>query len=377
MPATSHELGEPTALDLFCGVGGLSLGLHQAGFHLLGGADSDQQVLDTHKANFPDVPTYRCDLFAESGDRVLEGLGIAGRCIDLLAGGPPCQGFSAGGVRVKQDPRNRGIMAFARLVTEIRPRYFLMENVRGFLFHAHDSLRRRFRKCLERAGYLVLPFHILNAVDYGVPQRRERAFVLGCLQSEQVPEYPEPLPDTPPTVHDAIADLVEVDRYATDRDTDVYDGVLGKASTYAATLRIGRDGGQITVQTGCMRTTHSPTVVTRFRATPRGRQEPVSRFFRLCWKSVSPTIRAGTGPDHGSYTAPRPIHPRWPRCITVREAARLHSFPDWFVFRGTRWHGFRQIGNSVPPLLARAVASKVFEVCRATQSPAGRGGRYE
>jgi DNA (cytosine-5)-methyltransferase 1 len=110
-----------------------------------------------------------------------------------------------------------------------------------------------------------------------------------------------------------------------------------------------------------MRTVHTDLSKRRFAETPNGETEPVSRFFKLDPNGICNTIRAGTASDHGAFTSPRPIHPFSPRCITVREAARLHSYPDWFRLHVTKWHGFRQIGNSVPPLLGRAVASKVAE----------------
>ena len=251
-------------------------------------------------------------------------------------------------------------MAFARLSAELRPRYFLMENVRGFLFLDYDDLRTQFLDFLRNAGYQVSGFLQLNAADYGVPQRRERAFVVGCLDGERLPEYPKRRGGRKPTVRSAITDLAMLDTLELDPNNDVYAGPLGKASAYARKLRQERYGGNFSSLTGCMRSLHSAEVVERFGSTSPGCQEPISRFFRLAWSGVCPTIRAGTGPDHGSHTAPRPIHPDMPRCITVREAARLHSFPDWFQFHASRWHGFRQIGNSVPPLLAQAVAKCVF-----------------
>lgn len=107
---------------------------------------------------------------------------------------------------------------------------------------------------------------------------------------------------------------------------------------------------------------HSETSIARFRATANGEVEKISRFLKLDPDGICNTLRAGTPSNRGAFTAPRPIHPEQPRCITVREAARLHSYPDWFRFHSTKWHGFRQIGNSVPPLLARAVAAQLIEV---------------
>ena len=123
-----------------------------------------------------------------------------------------------------------------------------------------------------------------------------------------------------------------------------------------------------TALTGCLLTRHSDLTKARFSATAPGSVEPVSRFFRLPTDGAARTIRAGTTKEQGSFTAPRPIHPKEPRCITTREAARLHSFPDWFRFHVTKWHGFRQVGNSVPPFLAKAVAKTIFRSSRGTSS---------
>jgi DNA (cytosine-5)-methyltransferase 1 len=154
---------------------------------------------------------------------------------------------------------------------------------------------------------------------------------------------------------------------------------LGKASAYAKVLRCevpdphdkshhrSRNGNGLS---GCSRTVHTAKTITRFRNTKQGCSEQVSRFFRLAKDGLAPTLRAGTGPEQGSFMAPRPIHPFQDRCITVREAARLHSFPDWFHFHPTKWHAFRQIGNSVPPRLARAVARSVL---RALDTSAQKG----
>ncbi len=358
----------PTALDLFCGVGGLSLGLLQAGFELIGAVDYDQTALDAFRTNFADVPTVRQDLNVATGGALRRDLGIGKRDIDLLIGGPPCQGFSVGGIGAKIDPRNEGVLAFARIVNELRPRYFVMENVRGFLSPKHADKRRKFCKAVSEAGYAVLlPIQALNAADYGVPQRRVRAFLIGYAQGQIVPDYPSPSDRDHPTVRDAIGDLSFLDRHCSDYDLDHYDGPLGPSSDFAAALRRHPGGKTVERLSGCLRTRHSSSVVERFRATKPGGQEPISRYYRLAWGGVSPTLRAGTGPDHGSHTAPRPIHPARARCITVREAARLHTFPDWFTFHPTKWHGFRQIGNSVPPYLAKAVVSRICDAITQTR----------
>jgi DNA (cytosine-5)-methyltransferase 1 len=111
-----------------------------------------------------------------------------------------------------------------------------------------------------------------------------------------------------------------------------------------------------------LRSQHNPTSIARFEATEWGKTEKISRFHKLNPQGLCNTLRAGTPSNRGAFTSPRPIHPYSPRCITVREAARLHSYPDWFRFQGTKWHGFRQVGNSVPPLLAKAIASEIINI---------------
>lgn len=355
----------PTAVDLYCGVGGLSLGVMSAGFHLLGAVDFDQHALDAYRVNFPKVRTAKLDLSTATAKDICRELKLSGSTIDLLIGGPPCQGFSYGGVNDRRDPRNEGVFAFARLVGELRPRFFVMENVRGFLADRHAVKRRRFCRAIKDVGYRIrLPIETLNAADYGVPQRRVRAFAVGCAENETLPEYPNADRFPKPTVRDAIGDLALLDRHSKDFDVDEYTGPFGEPSDFAIVLRKRPNGRLVTRVTGCLRSRHADDVIERFRATRPGSQESVSRYYRLAWDGISPTLRAGTGPDHGSHTAPRPIHPSKARCITVREAARLHSFPDWFQFDGTRWHGFRQIGNSVPPLLGQVMFAKVMETCQ-------------
>jgi len=142
------------------------------------------------------------------------------------------------------------------------------------------------------------------------------------------------------------------------------------SSEYSAGLRQKPDEDGLEQLSSSMRTVHSTLSQKRFSQTPFGESEAVSRFLKLDPNGLCNTLRAGTASDRGAFTSPRPIHPYRPRCITVREAARLHSYPDWFRFHSTKWHGFRQVGNSVPPLLAKAVAESVLTAIG--QSPDGR-----
>lgn len=357
------------AVDLFCGAGGMSLGFEQAGFAVVAALDNDPINVETYRDNFPEATTLQQDAAAASGTWIRQQAKLGDREIDLVFGGPPCQGFSFGGVHQANDPRNELLKEFARLVDELRPRYFVLENVRGLL-RRDGRLLKPFLNRVASAGYTVLePILDLNAQDFGVPQRRRRVFVLGWRRGLVPLEYPAVDGARRPTAWDAISDLPDVDEYPDLLASDVYRGELGAPSDYAAELREDcsvkpkRDG-----LSGCRRIAHRRETIDRFAKVPQGGQEEVSRFYRLPIDGVSPTLRAGTGPLQGSFTAPRPIHPIRHRCITVREAARLHSLPDWFVLHSTKWHGFRQIGNSVPPYLARAVATQVIRAL-AQQKP--------
>lgn len=210
-------------------------------------------------------------------------------------------------------------------------------------------------------------YRVLNAADYGVPQDRRRLFLMGARKDLPSPTYPSPTHRT--TVGEAIGDIPDAEQFPELWTRDWARVRFGAASAYAAVLRGKRsdptDYGyrrsfNPNLLTSSLLTEHSDLSRTRFAATKPGDVEPVSRFKRLSLEGLCNTLRAGTASDRGAFTSPRPIHPVFPRVVTVREAARLHSYPDWFRFHATKWHGFRQIGNSVPPLLARAVASRII-----------------
>ena len=218
---------------------------------------------------------------------------------------------------------------------------------------------------------------MLNAADYGVPQERHRLFLLGARKDRPLPQYPERR-NKRVSVWEAISDLPEADDFDELRDRDWIEAEYRVPSTYARNMRgIDNDPEDFGYRrvfdrdmlTSSLRTAHTPKSVRRFQATALGKTEPISRFHKLDPEGLCNTIRSGTASDRGSFTSPRPIHPYAPRCITNREAARLHSYPDWFRFHVTKWHGFRQIGNSVPPLLAQAVATEIVKALGYT--PAG------
>jgi DNA (cytosine-5)-methyltransferase 1 len=392
----------PIAVDLFGGIGGMALGFEQAGFDVVCAVEFDPAHAAAHRFNFPRCEVLETDVKALSIAaleravlRGLERIGRQRRRVDVVFGGPPCQGFSVGGIGDPEDPRNELIREFARLVLGLRPRAFVVENVpamrnrvlAGTTMTVPDWLREEFD-----ADYEVADPEVLNASAFGVPQDRRRLVIMGARRSEHVPTIPTPThsprPKAPeagwapapelllgPSVWDAIGDLPEIDNFEALLKSDSMtspsaerDQAKAATSGYAANLIAGRvDDDDLSWPrtnspsrlTSSLRTVHSAAVQDRFRGVAQGEVDAVSRFYRLHPEGISPTLRAGSTPDRGSYSAPRPIHPYANRVISVREAARLHGYPDWFRFTAAKWHGFRQVGNSVCPPLARSIGNSL------------------
>jgi DNA (cytosine-5)-methyltransferase 1 len=373
-------------VDLFSGAGGMSLGFEQAGFDVVAAVEYDPVHCATHEFNFPHC-TAICRSVADVDAAYIRAASRVGDAdVDVVFGGAPCQGFSLIGKRALHDPRNSLVYHFVRLVVDLRAKYFVFENVPGLTIGQHRKFLEEIIGEFGRNGYRVLEdYQVLNAAEYGVPQDRHRLFLIGTRKGYPMPSYPHPTHRPPangndgsgdlflraaPTVWDALRDLPEADDYEELLARDWVRARFKSPTEYAAPLHgHGDDPGDLSyprlfdpgVLTSSLRTVHTELSRRRFAQAKPGDVEPVSRFHKLDPKGVCNTIRAGTASDRGAFTSPRPIHPFSPRCITVREAARLHSYPDWFRFHVTKWHGFRQIGNSVPPLLARAVAAQVAE----------------
>lgn len=402
----------PVAVDLFCGAGGMSLGFEQAGFDVVAAVEHDKTHAAVHRFNFPRCEIIESDAADVTPERMVAAV-KAGRTryghkdgaqVDVVFGGPPCQGFSVGGLLDPTDPRNRLIEQYVRLVVALRPRAFVLENVPAMASRVlpgeTDSVPDWLANRMDHAGYSVAAPMILNASRFGVPQDRRRLLIVGTRYPDAPPPAPAarvaPRPkhpaqrpssgewghaDTDPrlpagvTVASALSGLPDLDDFA---ELLLHESVViptadrkalrDQASTYARILSGGRmDDDDCSwprrrspsMLTASLRTVHSDAVVERFRATPPGGREPISRFVRLHEQGIASTLRAGSTPDRGSFSAPRPIHPTRPRVISVREAARLQGFPDWFRFSAAKWHGFRQVGNSVCPPVARAVADTI------------------
>lgn len=357
-----------TAIDVFAGAGGLSLGFEQAGFVPTLGVDSDERAMRAYATNFPGAALV-ADVCSVSGSDLLDAAGLDS--CTVLIGGPPCAAFSVGGLRRRDDERRGLVAEFARLIREVNPRYFVMENVPGILTSGARELAEAFRRDMMRAGYDVDEPWLLDAAKFGVPQRRRRVFIVGARRGLRPPNPPRPSGVAAPTARDAIGDLEALESCLPGQFGE-HEGELGPASAYAMQLRgdmpddddQARPRPRPVTLTGCGRVRHASAVQRRFRNVTPGASEPISRFLRLHPERPAPTIRAGTLSDRGSHTAPRPIHYAFPRCITVREAARLQSMPDWFQVDHTKWRGYMQVGNAVPPLLARAVAGSIHRAAQ-------------
>lgn len=358
-------------VDLFCGGGGLSLGACQAGFDVVCGVDYDQDLTASYASNFPRSRLILEDL---ASDAAVDLAHEISKCsIAGVVGGPPCQGISMIGKRNPQDVRNQMVARFFELVSIIGPRFFVMENVPHLISEEYQEL---LEQALDHVSeqYVVLDPLVVDAAESGAATFRRRLFLIG-LDGRLV--------DTPctldffarsnrpsATVRDAIEDLPRahngLEEVALPYRAEV------ELSHYASQLRLFPDEGlsnasarrraELGIVTGNSATLHSSRVRKRFSQVEPGATDKISRYARLCWESKAPVLRAGTGKDRGSYQAARPIHPEEPRVITVREAARLQGFPDWFEFSKTKWHSHRMIGNSVSPLCANAIMSAMRSV---------------
>jgi DNA (cytosine-5)-methyltransferase 1 len=363
---------QPTAIDLFCGCGGISCGLEDAGFNILAGVDINAAYLISFRHNFGAERALEMDLSAVSPDRFMALVGIRPGDLDLLAGGPPCQGFSKNVPRRQREAdsaNNRLVRTYLDYCEALRPRMLLMENVAEMKNGFEQTYTGEILERLAAIGYRVASV-VLNAADYGVPQRRRRAFFLATRLGEPIALPPPthfaereagtffPRPGHV-TVWEAIGDLPsikpgeEASEYATEPRNDFQRFVRHAAQKLTNhRARILR-----------------PTQLARLSALKPGegiKQLPPAlrpksgysgAYGRLTRDMVAPTItRWVFHPGSGRFG-----HPVDKRVISIREAARLQGFPDRFEFAGTYLQQAGQVGNAVPPLLARQIGRVLIE----------------
>jgi len=358
-------------VDLFSGCGGFGLGAKQAGFDVIVAVDIDPVLQSSYKQNFPNTRVLSGDLSLM--DKKSWRMALAGEKIDGVIGGPPCQGYSRIGKNDADDPRRSLLGHFFRTVNIIQPKFFVMENVEGLLDEGNKEELEKAIKTVD-GRYKVLSPIIVDAHEYGAPTKRKRVVVIGYDPKEMGKIsindiIPSGLPKV--NVKDAISDISAPIKQEKDKGNYGWSGYRNAKplSDYAKKMRqLPPDmlGWSVAIEklksgqtSGHFDTAHTKEVKARYAATKPGDTDKVSRSKKLEWHGVCPTLRAGTGADKGSYQAVRPLHPDEARVITVREAARLQGFPDWFCFHKTKWHSFRMIGNSVSPIVAQSILTLI------------------
>lgn len=344
--------GAPTVVDLFSGAGGLSLGFRNAGFRVLAGVDNDASAMTTFANNFPEARAVVADLSDRQADLSEE---LSGDVPDVIVGGPPCQGFSLAGFRNEFDPRNELLKNYLTVVRALRPKAVVIENVPSMLSLYDGRAGDAIRNGLSDLGYR-LHERVLNSAEYGVPQRRRRVFFVATRSDlDWDYDFPEPTTrDAPLSSWDAISDLPPLrqslgaarQRYRARPRTE-YQELMRAGSEELfnheavnhhektrSTIALVPDGGS-------------------FRDLPEHLRN--TRRVNIAWtrmNSRKPCFTIDAGHNHH-------FHYKENRVPTVRESARIQSFPDTFVFHGNRGSQYRQVGNAVPPLLAQAIASEL------------------
>lgn len=341
-----NKVKKPTAIDCFCGAGGLSLGFKLAGFDIEYAFDLDEASIRTHELNLG-PHAFVEDIHNISKRSIEARLGKSLDDLSVVVGGPPCQGFSVQRRGDDSDPRNDLVLEFARLVIELSPPFFLMENVGGLLAPRGLPVMQRIKERFAGAGY-VLHIKKLNAFDYGVPQVRKRVFIVGEKLETAIAKFTFPPPlenrtEAAATAREAIWDLMDkneddVPNHRADRLS-----AINLERIRSIKEGEGRDSLPPHLQLDCHRnnSTHRHLDV----------------YGRMAWDKPSPTITA----RFDSFSRGRFGHPVLDRTVTLREGARLQTFPDSFLFFGSKVEVARQIGNAVPPLLAKAIAERIKE----------------
>jgi DNA (cytosine-5)-methyltransferase 1 len=382
------------AVSLFSGCGGFCEGVRLAGFEALAAVEKDRFAAETYRHNFPEVPLFEGEIedFRRPNAQAWEDekhrfSALDKAPIDFVFGGPPCQGYSQIGTRDIDDPRNVLYGQFVRMLRELQPRVFVMENVPNMLLLRKGMFKTRALAALRRAGYKNCDVRVLHATSFGVPQLRKRAVFFGIRDDAGFPfsagEWLELLAQTQhrpeSTVWEAIADLPKT--VSADNTPLAYPKRASPSET-AREMRLDCDGqyytaaGKLARAGGAARlhNHHTKEIQDRRRALI-ALLEPGLKGDSLpkdVWDGLRPEKWRRLHPDRPAYTILAQmhrdlsewVHPKYERWITVREAARLQGFHDGFVFKSSEWQMLKQIGNAVPPLLARAVAIAALAALR-------------
>lgn len=346
---------KPTVIDMFCGCGGLSHGFMDAGYEVLLGIDNNKEALVSFKANHGNAVAMNGDLF--QGSTILEmASSIENKQVDLIIGGPPCQGFSLTGKREEDDERNSLFKAMVNAVAFFHPKAFVLENVPGLATLYNGKARDAIIKEFEDLGYTIND-QVLYAPDFGIPQIRKRLFFVGLLNGEKF-KFPEPIltPDKYVTCGDAISDLHD---FTHNLGTEVSEYQSPPLTKYQKMMR--KNANHLLNHVG---TKHTDIVIDVISQVPEGGNHKDlppgvgdNRKFNEAWTRYhrnKPSKTIDTG--HRNH-----FHYEFNRVPTVRENARLQSFPDNFRFYGNKTQQYKQVGNAVPPLLGFALGKQLKE----------------
>lgn len=345
--------GSLTVLDLFSGAGGLALGFRSAGFITIAGIDNDPSSLETFAKNFPDARAICEDLSLISPELAKFVRGLRSK-VDVIVGGPPCQGFSIAGKRLIDDPRNSLYRHYIETVEVIRPKYVVIENVPTIRTMGDGKVALAIIQDLEALGYVV-SVTTVNASDYGVPQNRKRTFFVAKKGGEPV-GFPEPIAAQKLTTKDAIGDLPLVEDYFDDLPIP-----YSKEAKNSYQSKMRRGSKQLFNHWSVMHTAQTKSIIAlvpdggNYKDLPKKLQN--TRRVNIAWTRMAsnlPSFTIDAGHNHH-------FHYKANRVPTVRECARIQSFPDTFVFLGNKTSQYRQVGNAVPPLLAEVLAKKIME----------------
>ncbi len=343
-------------IDLFCGCGGLSKGFLDAGYNVLLGIDFDDAALETFQKNHGSAKALKLDLFNHENISVItDYLKQNNLSLDVLIGGPPCQGFSIAGPRNKDDKRNRLYSAMVKLADRTKPKAILLENVPGMLQTNGGIGAKRIVADFKKIGYTMIP-KLLYAPDFGIPQIRKRVFFVGLHDNTKVFEFPAPVLDKDHyiTCEQAINDLPALEGIYGD---EVQNYPCQPKSEYQRLMRA--NSNEIHNHIG---TLHDEKTLKFLAMIPEGKNykalpkeyEGIYKYHEALtrYHSKKPSLTINT--CHRSH-----FHYKYNRIPTVRESARLQSFPDDFIFYGTKAQQYRQVGNAVPPLLGKVIAEQL------------------
>ena len=351
-------MAEFRVLDLFCGAGGFSCGLDQVdGISTEVALDFDESAANTFQKNFPNAKCICGNICDETTKQEVIQL-CKERSVNMIIGGPPCQGFSLKGKNLGlDDPRNFLFLEYVDIVSRVRPEVFVIENVKNMISSGNGYFIKQIYEKFTQLGY-TLNHGILNAYNFGVPQTRERTIIIGTLNKKGI-SLPSEYVSEKMTVRDAISDLSYLE---SGEGADVSEYKLEPLTNYQECMRDGMKKLH-----NHKATNHSHVALDKLKLIPPegdkssmpaelyGNQKFMTTWSRLIWDKPSPTVdtRFDT-PSNG-----RNSHPYLNRAITPREAARIQSFPDSFIFYGKKTSICKQIGNAVPPLLAKAIGEHI------------------